>query len=124
MRVFRTCAGVLLLALSATTCSDRAERPDACMSSELEDALSCVDALRIARAVAESHDVDWTNVSASIRPQAVAEGQSVTAWFVTVDRPVYWRDGERCVAESYTVVLDATTGRLLARDVLDASGCD
>ena len=74
-------------------------------------------AVLVAQAVAVSHHVVTRGPRAGVRPEAVAEGRSVPAWWVTFAHVEYRPpSGLRCVPRSYAVVIDAATGQLLAYD--------
>jgi hypothetical protein len=86
---------------------------------ELEQAprVSCVEAVLVARAVARSDNVTTSSPKAEVKPEAVAKGESVRAWWVTFGSTVYHPPlGGSCALRSYAVIVDATTGDLLAWD--------
>ena len=106
-----------LAALSLMACAHTAATDSSCRSEDRAGFVGCREAMAIADAVAVSHQFDTSQIEASIRPEPVAKGRSVPAWFVTAHRAVFRsRSGLRCVVDEYTVVVEAATGRLLAWD--------
>lgn len=79
--------------------------------------VSCNEAVLVAQAVALSHHVATEGPRAEVKPQAVAKGESVPAWWVTFRSAVFHpSSGGSCVPRSYAVIVDAATGQLLAWD--------
>jgi len=113
----------VLLLVGAASCSPRVKMvgPNStCKEPEEPTRVSCDEAVLVAQAVALSHHVTTTRPRAEVRPEAVAEGKTVPAWWVTFGLAVYHpTSGGSCMPRSYAVIVDAATGQLLAWD--DAS---
>jgi hypothetical protein len=109
----------LAVALAAASCSSgdiRGLNP-ACTPPPKTAAISCDEAVLVAQAVAVSHHVVTRGSKAEVKPEAVAEGRLVPAWWVTFAHVEYRPpSGLRCAPRSYAVVIDAATGQLLAYD--------
>jgi hypothetical protein len=111
----------LALAIALAACSRAPEDirglNPACTPPPKTAAISCDEAVLVAQAVAVSHHVVTRGPRAGVRPEAVAEGRSVPAWWVTFAHVEYRPpSGLRCVPRSYAVVIDVATGQLLAYD--------
>ena len=109
-----------LVVASAVSCSSGAVIVGlAPLCKELDQAtrVSCEEAVLVAQAVALSHHVTTEGPRAEVKPEAVAKGRSVPAWWVTFRTVVYHPpSGGSCVPRSYAVIVDAATGQLLAFD--------
>jgi hypothetical protein len=117
----------LFVLTTAISCSPRdgiVGLNPSCREPEQPTRVSCEEAVLVARAVAFSDHVSTSGPRAEVKPEAVAEGESVPAWWVTFRLAVYYPpSGGSCVPRSYNVIVDAATGQLLARDVPPFPGC-
>jgi hypothetical protein len=118
MRVVIVASLVLMSTLAS--CSTRPEimgLNPACKAPPDATPVSCEEAVLVGQAVARSNHV-WTHwPRAEVKPEAIAKGRSVPAWWVTFEH-VEYRDpsGVTCAPPSYAVIVDAATGQLLAFD--------
>jgi hypothetical protein len=95
----------------------------ACSEPERPVRVSCEEAVLIAQAVALSNHVTTEGPKGEVKPEPIAKGEAVQAWWVTFRSVVYHPpSGGSCVLRSYAVIIDAATGRLLAFDDA-ASSC-
>jgi hypothetical protein len=113
---FLTVVG-LVSAFSCSSGGDIVGLNPECNEPEQPTRVSCEEAILLAQAVALSHHVTTEGPKAEVKPEAVAKGQIVPAWWVTFRSAVYHPlSGGSCVPRSYAVIIDAATGRLLAFD--------
>jgi len=110
----------VLVLVGTVSCSSRRQTIDVnpvCKEPEHPTRVSCEEAVLVAQAVALSHHVTTHGPIAVTKPEAVAKGRSVPAWWVTFRSVVYHApSGSSCVPRSYAVIVDAATGKLLAFD--------
>ena len=110
----------IVVLVSAPSCSpggDTAGPNPVCHEPERPTRVSCKEAVLIAHAVALSHHVITEGPTAEVKPEAVAKGRAVFAWWVTFRSVVYHpRSAGSCVPRNYAVIIDAATGSLLAFD--------
>ena len=113
-------ASCLMLMSTLASCATRPEimgLNPVCKAPPDATSVSCEQAVLVGQAVARSHHV-WTQGSrAEVKPEGVAKGRSVPAWWVTFEHVEYrGPSGVRCTPRSYAVIVDAATGQLLAFD--------
>jgi hypothetical protein len=111
----------LTLISALASCSSRPEIQGlnpTCQAPAGPAPVSCEVAVLVAQAVATSNHVSTEGPRVEVKPEAIAEGRAVSAWWVTFRSAVYHPlQGRSCAPRSFTVIVDAATGRLLAWDV-------
>jgi hypothetical protein len=116
---------MIVMGTSLTACSMGSSTDLSCSSADRSGWIRCREAITIERDISVTEDVSTPNVKASIGRHAVAEGKTVPAWVVTSLDAVYRPpSGVTCKLPSFTVIVVAATGRLLAWDTPPFGGCN
>jgi hypothetical protein len=119
MRGHRWAVAVALLVLEGCT-HNQATTSQSCVIDKAPPpgSVRCADAITTAEDVATSAKVDVTGPVATLKTYPVSEGHEHPAWWVTWADMRYQPDqGAACAPESFSVIVDATDGAVLAHDV-------